>query len=66
MLFNIYDLDGSGALDYKEFSGAVFGKVQGGGSGGPGGAGGASPARSSPGKAGGGGGGARSMEELAE
>ena len=25
MLFNIYDLDGSGALDYKEFSGAVFG-----------------------------------------
>ena len=62
MLFNIYDLDGSGALDYKEFSGAVFGKAQAGGSGGPTGA---SPARSSPGKAGGGGG-ARSMEELAE
>ena len=26
MLFNIYDLDGSGALDYKEFSGALFGR----------------------------------------
>jgi hypothetical protein len=25
MLFNIYDADGSGALDYKEFSSAVFG-----------------------------------------
>jgi Ca2+-binding EF-hand superfamily protein len=25
MLFNIYDVDGSGALDYKEFSSAVFG-----------------------------------------
>jgi hypothetical protein len=25
MLFNIYDVDGSGALDYKEFSAAVFG-----------------------------------------
>ena len=25
MLFNIYDLDQSGALDYKEFSSAVFG-----------------------------------------
>jgi len=28
MLFNIYDTDRSGALDYKEFSAAVFGKVQ--------------------------------------
>jgi Ca2+-binding EF-hand superfamily protein len=27
MLFNLYDTDGSGALDYKEFSAAVFGKV---------------------------------------
>lgn len=26
MLFNIYDVDGSGGLDYKEFSSAVFGK----------------------------------------
>jgi len=26
MLFNIYDADGSGALDYKEFSSAVFGR----------------------------------------
>jgi Ca2+-binding EF-hand superfamily protein len=25
MLFSIYDADGSGALDYKEFSSAVFG-----------------------------------------
>ena len=25
MLFNIYDVDGSGGLDYKEFSSAVFG-----------------------------------------
>jgi len=25
MLFNIYDVDQSGALDYKEFSAAVFG-----------------------------------------
>jgi Ca2+-binding EF-hand superfamily protein len=25
MLFNIYDVDGSGGLDYKEFSAAVFG-----------------------------------------
>jgi len=25
MLFNVYDLDGSGTLDYKEFSAAVFG-----------------------------------------
>jgi Ca2+-binding EF-hand superfamily protein len=28
MLFKIYDTDNSGALDYKEFSAAVFGKVQ--------------------------------------
>ena len=28
MLFNIYDTDNSVALDYKEFSAAVFGKVQ--------------------------------------
>jgi Ca2+-binding EF-hand superfamily protein len=27
-LFNIYDADGSGALDYQEFSAAVFGKGQ--------------------------------------
>ena len=27
MLFDLYDTDGSGALDYKEFSAAVFGKV---------------------------------------
>ena len=27
MLFNLYDTDGSGALDNKEFSAAVFGKV---------------------------------------
>ena len=27
MLFNIYDADGSGALDYKEFSSAVFGST---------------------------------------
>jgi len=27
MLFNIYDVDQSGALDYKEFSAAVFGRV---------------------------------------
>ena len=26
MLFNIYDVDGSGTLDYKEFSGALFGR----------------------------------------
>ena len=26
MLFNIYDLDGSGSLDYKEFSGCLFGR----------------------------------------
>ncbi len=26
MLFSIYDLDGSGALDYKEFSAGVFGR----------------------------------------
>ena len=25
MLFSIYDVDGSGGLDYKEFSAAVFG-----------------------------------------
>ena len=28
MLFKIYDTDNSGALDYKEFSASVFGKVQ--------------------------------------
>jgi len=37
MLFNIYDVDQSGALDYKEFSSAVFGQAstpsQGGGKG---------------------------------
>jgi len=26
MLFGIYDVDGSGTLDYKEFSAAVFGR----------------------------------------
>ena len=26
MLFAIYDVDGSGSLDYKEFSAAVFGR----------------------------------------
>lgn len=26
MLFGIYDVDGSGALSYKEFAGAVFGR----------------------------------------
>ena len=26
MLFSIYDVDGSGGLDYKEFSAAVFGR----------------------------------------
>lgn len=46
MLFNIYDVDGSGGLDYKEFSSAVFGRPstgaasgrQGGSGGGGGGA----------------------------
>jgi Ca2+-binding EF-hand superfamily protein len=28
MLFSIYDVDGSGGIDYKEFSGVVFGKIQ--------------------------------------
>jgi len=63
MLFNIYDLDGSGALDYKEFSAAVFG-------GGPSrpatassSVGGMSQAAAT---SGGGGGGARGMEALAE
>ena len=28
MLFSIYDVDGSGGIDYKEFSGVVFGRVQ--------------------------------------
>jgi Ca2+-binding EF-hand superfamily protein len=28
MLFKIYDVDNSGTLDYKEFSAAVFGKLQ--------------------------------------
>jgi len=27
-LFSIYDLDGSGAIDYQEFSGVLFGKAQ--------------------------------------
>ena len=26
MLFNLYDNDGSGTLDYKEFSAVLFGK----------------------------------------
>ncbi len=34
-LFNIYDEDKSGALDYKEFSGMLFGKQGGGGGGSP-------------------------------
>jgi Ca2+-binding EF-hand superfamily protein len=31
MLFNLYDADGSGALDYKEFTSIVFGGAAGGG-----------------------------------
>ena len=27
MLFNLYDTDGSGTLDYKEFSAVLFGKA---------------------------------------
>ena len=27
MLFSIYDVDGSGGIDYKEFSGVVFGRI---------------------------------------
>jgi hypothetical protein len=27
MLFNLYDIDQSGGLDYKEFSAALFGKA---------------------------------------
>jgi len=57
MLFNLYDLDGSGTLDYKEFSGAVFGR--------PATASSSRPA-SQAGPAVGGGGGARTMEQLAE
>ena len=33
MLFNIYDADQSGGIDYKEFSGGVFGKGGNGGGG---------------------------------
>jgi len=57
MLFNIYDADGSGALDYKEFSSAVFGR--------PATASSSRPSTSGS-NMGGGGGGARSMEQLAE
>ena len=35
MLFSIYDADGSGGIDYKEFSGGVFGKGGNGGGGAP-------------------------------
>ena len=56
MLFNIYDVDGSGTLDYKEFSAAVFGRPAT-----------ASSARPSTNPIqGGSGGGARTMEQLAE
>lgn len=34
-LFNIYDTDKSGALDYKEFGTMLFGKPSGGASGSP-------------------------------
>jgi len=57
MLFNIYDADGSGALDYKEFSSAVFGRPATGAS--------QSSIRGNP-IQGGSSGGARSMEQLAE
>ena len=49
MLFSIYDVDGSGGIDYKEFSSVVFGRAQtpapskGGAMGGGGGAGGNDP-----------------------
>lgn len=51
MLFSIYDVDGSGGIDYKEFSGVVFGRIPsaapkggaGGGAGPSGGAGGNDP-----------------------
>lgn len=57
MLFNIYDADGSGALDYKEFSSAVFGR--------PATASSSRP-QSQAGPVGGHSGGARTMEQLAE
>jgi len=57
MLFNIYDADGSGALDYKEFSSAVFGRPATASSQRP-------PSQSGP--VGGHSGGARTMEQLAE
>ena len=57
MLFNIYDLDKSGALDYKEFSAAVFGRPPTASSGRP---------ASQAGPVAGHSGGARSMEQLAE
>jgi len=41
MLFSIYDVDGSGGIDYKEFSGVVFGRIQ------------SAPAKGSPGPSGG-------------
>jgi len=50
-LFNIYDADRSGAIDYKEFSVGLFGKDLSGGS---------------PGKSGGGGGGSRSPDDLVD
>jgi hypothetical protein len=51
MLFSIYDVDGSGGIDYKEFSGVVFGRIAsgvpkgspGGGAASSGGAGGNDP-----------------------
>jgi hypothetical protein len=57
VLFNIYDADQSGTLDYKEFSSIVFGR--------PATASSARPSTSGS-NMGGGGGGARSMEQLAE
>jgi len=58
MLFNIYDADGSGALDYKEFSSAVFGR--------PATASSSRPQSSSVNPVQGNAGGARTMEQLAE